>query len=220
MVISKKSVNPECIVKVKGEVIKQVQKFKYLGYIITSDGKCDTEIKRRIAIAKDSFTKLNPIFRNHDILMATKFRVLKAYVWSVLLYGCECWTITEDLKKRLEAAEMWFIRRMLRVSWTEKKTNEAVLDDAGVKRSLIKTIRKRQLQFLGHLNRHKGLEHLALTGKIEGKRSQGRQRTKYLNSLNKWTTNNGLDNNRFLRISDDREEWRVMITDVCFRPGT
>ena len=111
--------------------------------------------------------------------------------------------MTEALKKKLEAAEMWFIRRMLRVSWTEKKTNDAVLDDAGVGRSLIKTIRKRQLQFLGHLNRAKGLEHLVLTGKIEGKRSRGRQRTKYLNSLNNWTTKNELNNNGFLRASDD-----------------
>ena len=223
MVVSKKSINPKCKVEINGEVIKQVQKFKYLGYTITSDGRCNTEIKRRIAIAKDCFTKMKSIFRNHDISMTTKFRVLKAYVWSVLLYGCECWTITEDLKKKLEATEMWFIRRMLRVSWTEKKTNKAVLDDAGVKRSLIKTIRKRQLQFLGHLNRHKGLEHLALTGKIKGKRSQGRQRIKYLNSLNKWTTRNQevkLDNNTFLRISDDRDKWRIMITDVCFRSGT
>ena len=163
---------------------------------------------------------MNPIFRNHDISMKTKFRALKAYVWSVLLYGCEYWTLTEDLKKKLEAAEMWFIRRMLRISWTERKSNDAVLDDAGIKRSLIKTIRKRQLQFLGHLNRNKSLEHLVLTGKIEGKRSPGRQRTKYLNSLNKWATKNELDNNRFLRLSEDRDEWRAMITDVCLRPGT
>ena len=167
---------------------------------------------------------MNPIFRNHDISMTTKFRVLKAYVWSVLLYGCECWTITKDLKKKLEAVEMWFLRKMLRVSWTEKKTNDAVLDDAGVKRSLVRTIRKRQLQFVGHLNRHKGFEHLALTGKIEGVRSRGRQRTKYLDSLNKWTTEildiDKLDNNSFLRLSEDRDVWRAMITDACFRPGT
>ena len=115
---------------------------------------------------------------------------------------------------------MWFIKRMLRVSWTEKKTNDAVLDDAGVQRSLIKTIRKRQLQFLGHLNRHKGLEHLVLTGKIEGKRSPGRQRTRYVNSLNKWTTKNIYNDISFPRVSEDRDEWRSMITDVCIRPGT
>ena len=102
----------------------------------------------------------------------------------------------------------------------EKKTNEAVLEEANTKRSLIQTIRKRQMEFLGHLNRHKGLEHLALTGKIEGKRSRGRQRLNFLNSLNEWMTNKEKDNISFLRVSENREEWRTMITDVCLRPGT
>ena len=67
------------------------------------------------------------------------------------LYGCECWTITSDIKKKIEAAEMWFIRRMLRISWTEKKPNVNVLREGNVQRSLLKTIRKRQMEFLGHI---------------------------------------------------------------------
>ena len=102
----------------------------------------------------------------------------------------------------------------------EKKTNIAVLDEAGTNRSLIQTIRKRQMQFLGHLNRHKGLEHLALTGKIDGNRSRGKQRLNFLNNLNFWATNRETDNISFLRVSEDREEWRAMITDVCYRRGT
>ena len=111
---------------------------------------------------------------------------------------------------------------MLRISWEEKKTNKAVLEEAGVKRSLMQTIRKRQLQFLGHINRHKELEHLALTGKIEGTRSRGRQRITYLESLNYWMTNKKQNSNRtnLLRISEHRSEWRAMIADVCLRPGT
>ena len=101
---------------------------------------------------------------------------------------------------------------------------QLLIEEAGIKRSLIKTIRKRQLQFLGHLNRHKGLEHLALTGKIDGNRSRGRQRIKFLDSLNKWTSVNlnkkPKDNSSFLAMSEDRDVWRAMITDVCFRPGT
>ena len=109
---------------------------------------------------------------------------------------------------------------MLKISWKEKKSNEAVLEDAETKRSLIKTIRKRQMEFLGHLNRHKDLEHLALTGKIEGKRSRGRKRLTYLESLNVWVTGKERNNAEFLRISEDRVEWRRMITDVCIRRGT
>ena len=220
MVVSRKERNPTCNLVSKGERIKQVKTFKYLGYIITSDGRCSTEIKRRIAIAKDSFNKMSLIFKNHNISMTTKHRVLKAYVWSVILYGCESWTITEDIRKKLEAAEMWFLRRMLRISWKEKKTNEEVLEQAETKRLLIRTIRKRQMQFLGHLNRQKCIEHLALTGKIEGKKSKGRPRKTYLNSLNSWVTGKEKSNISFLRLSDQRDEWRTMITDVWHRLGT
>ena len=220
MVISKKTVNPICNLNSKGEKIKQVQQFKYLGYIITSDAKCTTEIKRRIAIAKDCFNKMSPILKNRNISMTTKIRVLKGYVWSTLLYGCECWTITKDNENKLEAAEMWFLRRLLRISWKEKKSNEVVLKEAGVGRSLIRTIRKRQMQFLGHLNRHKGLEHLALTGKLEGKRGRGRPRATYLENLNRWVTGKDQDNMSFLRLSEQRDKWRTMIADVCPRPGT
>ena len=115
---------------------------------------------------------------------------------------------------------MWFIRRMLRISWRAKKTNEFVLKKAGVKRSLNQTIRKRQMEFLGHLNRHKGLEHLALTGKINGKRSRGRPRITFLESLNSWATENKMDNISFLRLSENRDNWHNVITDVCSRPGT
>ena len=121
----------------------------------TSDGKCKTEIKKRIAIAKASFQKMSTIVKNRNISFSTKLKVLKTYVWSILLYGCETWTITSETKKNLEAAEMWFYRRMLRISWKEKRTNESILEETNQERSLIKTIRKRQLKFLGHICRHK-----------------------------------------------------------------
>ena len=147
-------------------------------------------------------------------------RVLKTYVWSILLYGCESWTITTETRKKLEAVEMWFFRRMLRISWTEKRSNESILEETNQERSLINTIRKRQLKFLGHICRHKGLEFLSLTGKIEGKRSRGRQRITFLESLNSWVTGNNKDNITFLRMKENREKWRIMIVDVCSRQGT
>ena len=144
---------------------------------------CLTEIKKRIAKAKDAFQKLSLILENRNISMTTKFRVLKIYVWSTLTYGCECWTITSDIEKKIEASEMWFIRRMLRISWTEKKPNVNVLREENVQRSLLKTIRKRQMEFLGHVCRRRGLEFLSLTGKVEGKRDRGKQRITFLDSL-------------------------------------
>ena len=80
--------------------------------------------KEKIALSKDTFTKMKSIFINRYIKVYTKINTLKAYLWSVLLYGCECWTLTKDLERRLEAAEMWYIRRIMRISWTKKKSNE------------------------------------------------------------------------------------------------
>ena len=220
MVISKKAIIPSCNLQSRGQQIKLVKKFKYLGYMITSDGKCITEIKKRIATAKDAFQKLSLILKNRNISMTTKFRVLKTYVWSTLTYGCECWTITSDIEKKIEAAEMWFIRRMLRISWAEKKTNVNVLREGNVQRSLLKTIRKRQMEFLGHVCRRRGLEFLSLTGKVEGKRDRGKQRITFLDSLCNSATGGQSKGLNFLKLSDDRDVWRGMVANVCSRSGT
>ncbi|GFO14085.1 endonuclease-reverse transcriptase [Plakobranchus ocellatus] len=105
-----------------------------------------------------------------------------------------------------------------RISWIEKKSNELVLKEAKLERSLIKTIRQRQLQFLGHICRHKGLEHLAITGKIEGKRSRGRQRILFA-GLKSWALGKG-SNNNFLRLIENKFCAENMIANVCSRQGT
>ena len=219
MVVSKKKNNPECKLFSKGEQIRQVQKFKCLGYTLTCDGKCRTEIKKRIAIVRASFQKMSTILKNRNISFLTRLRVLKTYVWSILLYKCETWTITVETKKSLKAAEMWFYRKMVRISWKEKRTNESILEETNQERSLINTIRKRQLKFLGHICRHKGLEFLSLTGKIEGTRSRGRQRITFLDSLSSFVTGNNKDNIALLRMTEDRDRWRIMIVEVCSRQG-
>ena len=105
-------------------------------------------------------------------------RVLQCYIEPILLYGCESWSMTKQTLTSIEAMEMWFLRRMLRVSWTEKRTNLEILNTAGSTRKLISNIKRRQAEFLGHVMRKGKLEHLLTTGKIEGKRSRGRQRIK------------------------------------------
>ena len=119
-------------------------------------------------------------------------------------------------KKNLEAAEMWFYRRIVRISWKEKRTNESILEETNQERN---TISKRQLKFLGHICRHKGLEFLSLTGKIESTRSRGRQRITFLDSLSSFVTGNNKDNIALLRMTEDRDRWRIMIADVCSRQG-
>ena len=145
-------------------------------------------MKKRIALSKETFTKMKSIFTNRNIKVYTKINTLKAYIWSIFLYGCECWTLTKDLERRLEAAGMWYIRRIMRISRTENKSNEEVMEMAGYKRSLLKTIRKTQMQLFGHINRADGLEKQILSGKICDTKSRGRQRTKYTDSLNNFVT--------------------------------
>ena len=131
-----------------------------------------------------------------------------------------CFILLAFLIWSIEAAEMWFIRRMLRISWTEKKTNVNVLREGNVQRSLLKTIRKRQTEFLGHVCRRRGLEFLSLTGKVEGKRDRGKQRITFLDSLCNSATGGQSKGLNFLKLSDDRDVWRGMVANVCSRSGT
>ena len=136
---------------------------------MTADGRSDTDIKKRIATAKTNFIKTRSMFNNTKIGNKTKLRVLKTYVWAVMRYECETWTISQQMMKRLEAAEMWFIRRILKIAWTERVTNKEVLERAGTSTEISNTILKRQLNFLGHVMREGEWENVILTGKIEGK---------------------------------------------------
>ena len=136
MVISKKN-QINCCLKIDDEQIKQVTKFNYLGSMLTSDGRSVTEIRRRIAIAKESFERLSKILKCRTMSIDTRLRVLNCYVLPILMYGCESWIITPELEKKLKATEMWMLRRMLRISWTEHVSNEEVLGRANYNRRLL-----------------------------------------------------------------------------------
>ena len=151
-----------------------------------------------------------------------KRKGVEVYFWlcNLNIYLLYLYTYTKDLQRRLEAAEMWYIRRIMRLSWTEKKSNKEVMEMTGYKRSLLRTIRKRQLQFFGHINRANGLEKQILSGKIYCTKSRGRQRTKHTDSLNNFVTRKESPNNELIRRTDDGEGWKAMIADVSNRPGT
>ncbi|GFO08028.1 endonuclease-reverse transcriptase [Plakobranchus ocellatus] len=136
--------------------------------------------------------------------MNTKTRTLKSFIWSILLYGCERWTIPKTSKGNWKVLKCVFFRKLLRASWTERQTNEDVLQLAGMKRSLMK--------FLGHINRKKW-SRIMHCGKFEGKRSRGRQRT--FESLH---NQEQMVNTRLMQLADDRVGWRTMIVDACVRP--
>jgi len=111
------------------------------------------------------------------------------------------------------AAEAWFLRRMLKIPWTEKKSNEEVFQEAGVRRTLLKRIRQRQLAFLGHVLRRQSLENLVVTGRIDGMRARGRQRLKYLDSLCD-SLKDKVSPTQLIRASEDRGLWQRMVANV------
>ena len=217
MTISKKEVPPACTIQASGKIIKQVEQFNYLGSYITSNGKCDKEISRRIGMAKSAFQRMKTVLLNPKLHMDTKQRVLRTYIMPILTYGSDTWTISQTMQARLEAVEMWFLRRILKISYTEHVTNKEVLERAATERSLIKYIRKSQMQFLGHIVRKGGIENLALTGTINGRRDRGRQRLTYLNSVSEWTNTSTME---LLRCTRNRKLWQNLTADVCLRHGT
>ena len=115
MVISKSKITPTCHIHINNETIKQVEKFKYLGSTITSDGRNDAEIKIRIGMAKDAFQKMEKVIKNKNITIETRNRILQCYVIPILTYDSECWTISPNMERKLEATAMWFHRRMLHI---------------------------------------------------------------------------------------------------------
>ena len=162
-------------------------------------------------MAKETFTRMSTLLCNLNITMSTRLRVLDCYVLPILKYGCESWLVSKAMEDRLQATEMWFLRRMLRIPWTSHTTNETVLCRAGSQRMLLKKIRKLQLDFIGHCMRKEDLECLFLTGKINGRRDRGRQRTTYLQSIAAWT---GVDNIELLRLAKNRMDWHSMVAHV------
>ena len=162
-------------ISIGGGLLSQVESFRYLGSLVDEDGRCDKEIRARIGMAKSNFGKMRKLLTNLSLNRQLRLRLLECYVWSGMLYGCESWNISKEMSKRLEAAEMWFLRRMMRVPWTARRTNQAVLEMAGTSRRLMSKIRKRQLRYVGHVLRGESLEKHCLMGMIEGNRARGRQ---------------------------------------------
>ncbi len=123
-----RSGDERCYLAAEGTRIDQVKQFNYLGSLITSDGRCEMEIRRRIRMARSPFGKMGKVFQDHNITLPTKLRLLHCYIHSILTYGSESWTLTTRDKGRLDATEKWFLRRLLRIPWSDFVSNEKVLN--------------------------------------------------------------------------------------------
>ena len=212
MGITKRKGQLTVVVNIGGQRVKQVSSFRYLGSLVSEDGKCDAEIRSRIAMGKARFGQMRRILTSMSLSSEVQLRLLKSYIWSGMLYGCESWTISKELRRRLEAAEVWFLRRMLRIPWTARTTNQDVVQTTGTKRELITVIRKRQLGFLGHVLRRNGIENSCLLGKINGKIARGKQRHKYMDCIKEAA--NIQTTVEVLRAIQDRNVWRSIVANV------
>ncbi len=204
MVVSRWEQNPLSI-KVGGEKFEEVREFKYLGGMITQDGRSKREIKSRLEQAKKAFFQKGAMFKA-SINLKVRLRFLKAYIWSLALYGCETWTIGTQEKKSIEAFEMWCYRRMLKIKWTEKVRNKEVLERMGVEQDIWKMIVKRRVRMIGHNLRHPGILAVLIEGMVEGKNWKGRQRMSYEEQIMKDTGCKSYLEMK--RLAYDRVKWR------------
>ena len=162
---------------------KQCQTSFLGGSKITADGDCSHEIKRRLPLGRKVMTNLDSILKSRDITLPTKVRLVKAVVFPVVMYGCESWTVKKAEPQRIDAFELWCWRRLLRVPWTAKRSNQSILKiSPGC--SLEGMMLKLKLQYFGHLMlRTDSFEKTLMLGKIEGRRKRGGQRMRWLDGI-------------------------------------
>ena len=165
------------------ESMKTVKDFIFLGSKITADGDCSHEIKRHLLLGQKGMTNLDGILKSRDITLLTKVHLVKAMVFPLVMYGCVCWTIKKVECWRIDAFELWCWRRLLRVPWTARRSNQSILKEISPEYSLEGLMLKRKLQYFGHLmQRTDSLEKTLMLGKIEGRR-RGLQSLRWLDSV-------------------------------------
>ena len=159
--------------------METVSNFIFLGSKITADGDCRHEIKRRLLLGRRVMTNLDSIFKSRDITLPTKVHLVKATVFPVVMYGCESWTI-----KKADAFELWCWRRLLRVPWTARRSNQSILKEMNPEYSLEGLTLKLKLQYFDHLiRRTDSLEKTLMLGKIEGRRRRGQHKMRWLDGI-------------------------------------
>ena len=157
------------LAKIDGETVETVTDFIFLGSQITADDDCSHEIKRLLLLWRKVMTNLDSILKSRDITLPTKVCLVKAMVFPVVMYGYESWTIKKAECRRIDAFELWFWRRLLRVHWTARRSNQSILKEISPKYSLEGLMVKLKLQYFGHLMwKADSFEKTLMLGKIEG----------------------------------------------------
>ena len=198
--------------QIDGETVEIVANFILGGSKVNTDGDCSHGIKRRLLLGREGMTNLNSMLKSRDITLSTKVHLVKAMVFPVVVYGCESWTVKKAECQKIDAFELQCRRRLLRIPWTARRSNQSILKEISPEYSLEGLMLKLKLQYFGHLmQRADSFEKILMLGKFEGRRRRGQQSIRWLFGI---TDSMDMSIGKFQELVIDREAWRAVVYGI------